>query len=276
MIGSTWRRTVIDGLLSVYGFANRRGLLDAPLAREAFARSYFLYKRAVEDPFAGLLRRRPELLQGGHVLDVGANIGYTAALFATGLTGGYRVYAFEPEPKNFAQLERTVARLQLAGRVEPVHAAVGATDGTVQLWRNEAHHGNHRIATPDLRKRTADPASLTVPLVSLDRFAEERGIAAAVRFVKIDVQGYEPEVLAGMQGLLAANRGLAVAIEFMPQAIADLGFEPDALLETLTRAGLRLHALGRDGSVTPFDRSRPAPHLAERGYVDLLCWRDAP
>ena len=85
------RRSVIHGLLSVYGFANRRGLLNTSLAQEAFARSYFLYKRAVEDPFAALLRRRPELFRGGHVLDVGANIGYTAAVFASGLSPGCRV-----------------------------------------------------------------------------------------------------------------------------------------------------------------------------------------
>lgn len=274
MTTSNWRRAVIDGLLSLYGFANRRGLLDAPLAREAFARSYFLYKRAVEDPFAGLLRRRPELLSGGHVLDVGANIGYTAALFATGLTAGHRVYAFEPEPKNFEQLERTVARRKLGARVEPVHAAVGATDGTVQLWRNEAHHGDHRVATDRLLQRGV--SSLTVPLVSLDRFVEDRGISSAIRFVKIDVQGYEPEVLAGMQRLMAANPRLAIAIEYTPQAIADLGFEPAAMLEALARAGFQPQVLGRDGSVTPFDRARPQQHLAERGYVDLLCWRTLP
>lgn len=273
---TSWRQAVIEGLLSAYGFANRRGLLDAPLAREAFARSYFLYKRAVEDPFAGLIRRRPELLQGGHVLDVGANIGYTAALFAGGLGDGFKVYAFEPEQKNFAQLERTVARLKLTGRVEPLHAAVGATDGTVELWHNDSHHGDHRIATDRLKERTPGARPLTVPLVSLDRFAQERGITSSVRFVKIDVQGYEPQVLEGMQALLAANPKLVIAMEYMPQAIADLGFEPQALLERLTGAGFSLHALGQDGSASPFDVRRPDAWLADRGYVDLLCWRNIP
>ncbi|MBK7858084.1 MAG: FkbM family methyltransferase [Archangiaceae bacterium] len=256
-----WRRSVIDGLLSVYGFANRRGLLDAPLAREAFARSYFLYKRAVEDPFAALLRKRPELFRGGHILDVGANIGYTAAVFAGGVDDGFKVFAFEPEEKNFAQLERTVSRLQLGAKVQAVHAAVGASDGTIELWRNDAHHGDHRIAT-DAFKRTAEGAVHTVPLVSLDRY-----VTGPVSFVKIDVQGFEAQVLEGMQRLLTTP--ITIAIEYMPEAISALGFEPQAMLAALTRAGFELNALQVDGSLSRFEPS----NLGERGYVDLLCLR---
>lgn len=256
----SWRRSVIDGLLSVYGFANRRGLLDAPIAREAFARSYFLYKRAVEDPFAALVRRRPELFCGGHILDVGANIGYTATVFASALSDGFKVFAFEPEEKNYAQLRRTVARLGLESRVDAVHSAVGARDGVIELWRNEEHHGDHRIATPELKARGV--ATHEVPLVSLDRF-----VTGQVSFVKIDVQGYETEVLAGMKALLAAP--ITIAIEYMPEAMTALGFEPELMLETLSGAGFELHALAMDGSFARFDPW----DLGERGYVDLLCLR---
>lgn len=262
-----WRRNVIDGLLSVYEAANRRGLLDNALAREAFARSYFLYKRAVEDPFAALLRRRPELFADGHILDVGANIGYTAAVFARGLTPGYSVFAFEPEAKNFAQLQRTVARLGLGATVQAVQAAVGASDGQIELWRNDAHHGDHRIATEDFKSRTPGASSHVVPLVSLDSFCAENGRASRISFVKIDVQGYETEVLAGMKKLLASSPRLTIAIEYMPEAISALGFQPQAMLDALTAAGFELNALELDGNLQRFDPS----HLGERGYVDLLC-----
>lgn len=269
----SWRRQVIDGLLSVYEAANRRGLLDHALAREAFARSYFLYKRAVEDPFAALLRRRPELFASGYVFDVGANIGYTAAVFAEGVQRGFTVFAFEPEEKNFAQLQRTVERLGLGARVTPVHSAVGARDGTIELWRNDAHHGDHRIATDGLKARTPGVSALSVPLVSLDTFAAQRRITSQIGFVKIDVQGYETEVLAGMKTVLRSNPRLAVAIEYMPEAISALGFQPQSMLDALTGAGFELNALSLSGDLTRFDAANPGPHLAERGYVDLLCLR---
>lgn len=265
----SWRRSVIDGLLSIYRFANQRGLLDAPLAREVFSRSYFLYKRAVEDPFAALVRKRPELLRGGHVLDVGANIGYTAAVFAGALSPGHRVYAFEPEERNVAQLKQAVRRLHLEDQVEAVHAAVGRSEGVVELWRNDAHHADHRIATSSLKAQQPASSVSTVPLLSLDHFARDKG---HVSFVKIDVQGYETEVLAGMTRLLG-QPGLTVAIEYMPDAIAALGFDPASMLEAFTSKGYALEVLGMDGGLTPFDRHHQARHLAERGYVDLLCSR---
>jgi len=265
------RRNVIYGLLSVYGFANRRGLLDNRLAREAFARSYFLYKRAVEDPFAALLRKRPELFRGGHVLDVGANIGYTAAVFASGLSPGCRVYAFEPEAKNHAQLQRSIARLHLADRVEAVQAAVGAKDGVIELFRNDEHHGDHRIATDSLKAQGPNMTMHTVPLVSLDRFTKDLG---PVRFVKIDVQGYETEVLAGMTRLMKEPQ-LVVAVEYMPEAMTALGFEAERMLDVLTSNGFQLNVLRSDGELGPFDRSNPEKHTQEVGYVDLLCMRSS-
>ena len=44
------------------------------------------YKRLVEDPFAALVRARPELFTGGEIIDVGANVGYTAQVFARALS----------------------------------------------------------------------------------------------------------------------------------------------------------------------------------------------
>ena len=90
-----------------YALARRARLLGRPWFDALFSRSYFVYKRLVEDPFHALLRSRPELLRGGHVVDVGANIGYHARLFARGLDPGWMVVAIEPEPRNFAMLERT-------------------------------------------------------------------------------------------------------------------------------------------------------------------------
>ncbi|MBK7865299.1 MAG: hypothetical protein IPJ65_43230 [Archangiaceae bacterium] len=56
----------------------------------------------------------------------------------------------------------------------------------------------------------------------------------------------------------------------MPEAIsALLGFEPQAMLAALTRAGFELNALQVDGSLSRFEPS----NLGERGYVDLLCLR---
>ncbi len=268
-----WRPLVTDGLISIYGFANRVGILDNVLVREAFVRSYFAYKRVVEDPFAALTRHRPALFAGGHIIDVGANIGYTAAVFARALSAGFRLFAFEPEHRNFDELQRTIGRLRLGDRVEPVRAAVGASEGRVHLWRNERHHGDHRVATDAFRRNRGLEGTESVPLLTIDGFAREKGIGSSVRFIKIDVQGYEPAVCEGMAGTLDASPDAAVAVEYMPDAMRELGFEGRSLLEFFAARGFGAYVLLEGGAVERLEGLPPERFLRGRGYVDLLCTR---
>jgi FkbM family methyltransferase len=263
------RRLAVEGLHSAYGLANRLGLLDNPLLGDLFVRTYFAYKR-LGDPFEPLARRRPELLRAGHVLDVGANIGYTAAIFARGLAPGSKVFAFEPERRNYERLVRTMARLRLADRVEAVHAAVGAGEGTVGLWRDVRHHAGHRITTDAFRAERGVAPSDTVRVLALDGFVQARGIADAIGFVKIDVEGYEPPVCEGMAAMVAANPRLVVAVEYSPWAMEQMGFAPGTVLDFFRTRGFILHVLHEDGSLEAFDAARPERHLAGRLYVDLL------
>src|SRR5690348_5593087 len=117
-----------------YSLARRSGFLTTSLGSSLFSSAYFLYKRYLEDDLAGIVRSRPELFRGGSVVDVGANIGYTAALLAGALEPGFVVYAFEPEPFNSRLLARTAGRCKHTGRIVPVQAAVGEQDGSVKLW----------------------------------------------------------------------------------------------------------------------------------------------
>ena len=266
------RGRVVEGLHSAYGLANRLGVFDNAVLGDLFVRTYFAYKR-LGDPFAALTRRQPDLFRGGHVLDVGANIGYTASVFARALAPGFKVFAFEPERQNFERLVRTMRRLGLADRVEAVHAAVGASEGTVGLWRDVRHHAGHRITTDAFRAGRGVAPSDTVPLLSLDGFVRQRGIASAVSFLKIDVEGYEPPVCEGMAALVAASSRLAVAVEYSPWAMEQMGFRPEPVIEFFRVRGFVIHVLHEDGGLEAFDARRPERHLAGRLYVDLLCAR---
>src|SRR5262249_28377355 len=132
------RQVQVDGVMPLfpraYALARRAGLVHRPWFDAVFSRSYFLYKRWLEDPFHGLARRSPELFRGGHVVDVGANIGYTAVVFARAVEPGRRVLALEPEARNFALLEKAIARWGVAARGRAGRAAAGAAGGTSGAW----------------------------------------------------------------------------------------------------------------------------------------------
>ena len=255
-----------------YALARRARLLGRPWFDALFSRSYFVYKRLVEDPFHALLRSRPELLRGGHVVDVGANIGYHARLFARGLDPGWMVVAIEPEPRNFAMLERNLRRLGVADRVTAVRAAAGSIEGFVELWRNEDHHGDHRVATRAFRALHPAAATESVPMVTVDALVATLAVPR-VAFVKIDVQGYEPEVVAGMSRTLVDNPSIAVAFELAPDGMRELGHDPVSLLAHFRAMDFRLELVGRDGLLPAPDTETVLAACGRRGYVDVLARR---
>lgn len=257
-----------------YGLLNRTGVLRSRHLQRLYARSYFVYKKYVEDPFDALRGRWPGLLRGGHVLDVGANIGYTAHVFAAALSPGFRVYAFEPEQENFRGLETLVRSRGLAGRIVPVRSAVGNQAGSIALWQNRDQRSDHRIVPlAAIAAQQPSGALQTVPITTLDSFAASRFAGEPVAFVKIDVQGFELSVCKGMTGLIEANPGMSVAVEYAPDAMRALGEDPRELPAFLERRGFALHLLERTLELPRVAASRLDDVLGAKGYADLLCLR---
>lgn len=259
--------------LALYSLANTFHLLDNPVASWLFVRTYFLYKRFIEDPFAALLRANPNIIGEGHVFDIGANVGYTARLFARAVRPGYRVYAFEPERINFSRLCKVVAG---DWRIVPVQMAVGSDAGEIELWTNSTHHGDHRIVTPRFAMRNPVSDSTTVvKMTSVDEFANAISARGRISFVKIDVQGYEISVLEGMERTLREDRFVVLAIEYSPSLLVEMGFEPARLIEILRDHGFVLHTVAGNGALSERSYDDVERSTQHYGYVDLICSRDS-
>ncbi len=236
-----------------------------------FLKSYFLYKKWWEDSFQNFVHNYPQVFKKGHVLDVGACIGYTAQVFSQALDPDYRVYAFEPEPSNHRILNKFVKTQKLSDLIHVIPDAVGATSGDIQIWRNPIHHADHRVATQTLLNHAPNPKDLvTAHQWSLDDFCESRGILDKIAFVKIDVQGYEVEVLKGLSRILAANRNISVAVEYAPAYFHILGENEEHFFEIVRNYGFKIYILNHKGVLSPMDRTRLDQMVAKRGYVDLL------
>jgi FkbM family methyltransferase len=260
----------IKTLTNVYALARKTGLLDTALGQRAFAASYFLYKRYLEDPYHDLVQRHGELFQGGNILDIGANIGYTAQVFSRAVDAKYKVFAFEPERFNYALLERSARAPKARGRIVPILSAVGDQDGVIELWENEHHHGDHRILTDQFRQATAPSGSIQTPLLRIDSFVEKQPGEFPVRFIKVDVQGYEFPVCKGMEWTLSGNPRAILALEYMPEAMHELGFQPDDLLTWLRERDYQVYTIEKHGHFRA-----GVGNLAEgQGYVDLLFSRE--
>lgn len=191
-------------------------------------------------------------LRPGQVFyDIGANIGIYSlwAAVLVGETG--QVYAFEPAERTSAWLAALIAQNELAN-VEVVRSAVGDRVGELQLHTVPGASGLSSVV-PGLRVSAGGGPVHTVSSMTTDAFATDHRPPS---LIKIDVEGYEAEVVRGMSRLLDDIRPVVVfeAPEFGG------GSGTAAVVADLVSHGYSVSSLTRRGLV-PF---------AERGFSHNL------
>jgi FkbM family methyltransferase len=162
----------------------------------------------------------PHLREGMTAIDVGANIGYLTLFFCHRVGAQGQVFAFEPEPDNFRELVRSIEHNHIKW-CTPLNLAVGASDGPASLT-----FGLNGYIRPD---RAGEPNCC---MVSLDSFAAQRAIPR-IDFVKIDVEGFEADVLLGMSKILERHRPI-IYVEVHPAGFCGSG-DPRKVCSLLRR-----------------------------------------
>ena len=166
------------------------------------------------------------LTAGDVVADVGAHIGlYTIAL-AKRLAPNGSVIAFEPHEQNYDALTHHVGLNGVQPAVETVRTAVGAVDGHVRFTDDQ--DVQNRIAAENTCH------SSTVPAITLDSFFKDRRLD----ILKVDVEGFEEEVLRGGEVLLAdsSRAPRLIYLEVHPYNWSLCGTSSDSLLGRLHAA----------------------------------------
>lgn len=143
-------------------------------------------------------------------LDIGANIGLYSLAVARGT--GAEVVAFEPDPRNLAQMHANLFLNALETRVRVRGEAVGAapSQGTLYAQRDGK---DFSTALSGMAERVAGSVEIAVPVVALDGLYPWQGRRLAI---KMDIEGYELQALEGMTVLLRNNR-VYLQIEIAPQ-----------------------------------------------------------
>jgi FkbM family methyltransferase len=206
-------------------------------------------------------------LRPGHVvLDIGANIGYYTLLAARIVGPQGKVFAFEPEPTNFALLRKNVEANGYRN-VVLVNKAVAHRTSAATLYLNERNPGDHRLFDVNDGRE-----SISIDMVSLDDYF---GAALpAVQFIKMDIQGAEHSAIRGMENLLRANGRVRLLTEFWPAGIRRSGSDPIEFLEKLRRLGFELNEFGEDGAPSRVVDARELVRRHERdekAYTNLYC-----
>lgn len=208
-------------------------------------------------------------LQPGQVfVDCGANVGWHAVLGAQLVGPAGLVVAIEPEPRNLALLRANLWR-HAPANTKVVPAAAGASRGLIELQLDEDNRGDHQ--THPVGHGLPDRAARLVPMVRLDEVLGD----TPVDMVKIDAQGFDHEVFAGLHGTLAASPAPTLMIEFWLEGMEQRGVSVDATLAAYRGAGYEVGLLADDGSHHPAGDDEVVQTAEDLGtrFVNLVLQR---
>lgn len=191
--------------------------------------------------------------RGGTVIDAGANIGIYTLLLADLVGEGGVVHAVEPSPVAWHRLEEATGTL---GQVHRHRVALGAEKGEASM---AVADGDSMHST--LRAAAALDDVIAVGVTTLDALVGDR----AVDFVKVDVEGYEAELLRGARQSLHGGWIGAMLLEVAPQYGS-----VDWATELHELAGYRAFAVARGNGRGIRHRVRLVRPPRDRGFSMVL------
>ena len=191
---------------------------------------------------------------GMTVLDIGANVGAYALVFAAWVGAKGRVFAFEPAPDACAGLRTHVTLNGFDDRVTIVQAAIAGSSGSAPF----AVHPSGGASSLALES-VANGTRVTVPTQTIDDVCKAHELLPAV--IKIDVEGAELDVLRGARQTLALP-GLHAFVEFHPAAWRVAGISRAEIEGELAGQGFTVESL--DPSYDPWTTEGVSVRLRRR------------
>ncbi len=202
----------------------------------------------------------PSVPKGGVVLEVGAWVGNFVREALN--RGAGKVIAIEPEPGNFACLQKNFVEEVAQGRVTLVEAAAWHSDGTARFGHSARDEfGNPQFGGEGFTAR--DDGDTIVRTVRIDRLVRELGLQS-VDLIEMDVEGTERYALAGATQTLARfGPEIIVCVHHLPD-------DPEAVHEAISNANpayrrsveerhafYRVSSAGRRGEKNSATRQQP-------------------
>lgn len=151
---------------------------------------------------------KKNLRNGDIFVDVGANIGLMSLAASRFVGKEGAVFSFEPEPEIFAILQSNI-NLNKAANINAYNAALGSTKGKATIYTNlDVSRGAASLIKPP--QKNCEGKEVLVE--TLDEFALNNNLTN-IRMLKIDVEGWELEVLKGAKTQLGGPEAPILCVE---------------------------------------------------------------
>ena len=218
------------------------------------------------------------------VVDVGANVGYLTRFFAQAVGPLGKVYAFEPNPLIFPLLRRNVAKFR---QVAVFDVGLSTNEAEMPLFVPGSNHAvasfvREYPATHLFDGKSGQLHSVAAKLVRGDEFMakididnSDRRRERRIDILKVDVEGWELNVLAGLEKTIMSSRRITIFCEYNPSAQECAGRTPRELLDWFLDRQFAL-SYPRNGelhALPPAMIDQFAETLGPQGYTTVFAQR---
>ena len=205
--------------------------------------------------------------KGDRVIDVGAHVGYYTLLLSQLVGNAGKVYAFEPDPKNFELLKKNV-EINGFKNIELIQKAVSNKTGIIKLYLGDEDRATNRIYDAQLDDTKK---SIEIKTISLDEYIKDKKID----FIKIDVEGSELGVIEGMESIFQNNKQIKIITEFFPFLIEKSGNKPKEILKKLENLNFEMYEIlyKKSNEKIDVDNYLKKNDIIEKKCTNLLCVR---
>jgi FkbM family methyltransferase len=198
---------------------------------------------------------------GDRVLDVGANIGYFTVLLSRLVGPEGRVYAVEPDPRNFALLQRNIAANDCQN-VEAFQLALSDRNGIQTLYTDQESSSVHSLARDNV---IVQGDCVSVKTCTLDDFAKAHIPDGRVDVMKIDAQGAEGAIFSQGESFLTAGE-MTMLLEYWPHGLKSFNTDPEAFLQSCATLGFHFRLLARKTLGAEMDATALWGELSQRQF----------
>jgi len=196
-------------------------------------------------------------------LDIGANIGQHS-LYASYLCK--RVYSFEPIKRLYDQFNKSIVKNNILN-ITTYNYALGSSKKDLPIYSNESNMAGSSVLVRDNKNFLQN-----VKILRLDDVYKEIGIDG-VDMMKIDVEGYELEVLLGAENFIK-KYSPKILMEFSPYFYKKVDISiPNRIIALLIGVGYELWDIGEDGAQKK--RINKLSDLDGASQINLFCRRIA-
>lgn len=171
--------------------------------------------------------------QARTILDIGANIGYYLAVYATSAKAVH-IHAIEPDPRNRLLLKKNIKTLDL-DPIATVHAiAIADKDEFRPFTMSEKYNWSHLERIEELIGNAQN--SIMVQCLKLDTFADGKKLYEPI-FVRCDIEGFEHELVKGGANFLSRAKNICFFVEWHTMLMENRGLKPGELLSRIKDLG---------------------------------------